>query len=260
LNEGAASVMAASRDAAYSLILWALRTSVNTTNAQKPRTRNVKTLRDKIGMRIFFTEAVMPSPIGAVAFSTETSNVARQLLEADQCALIVVDIQEKLLPPIFNKGELVRNSQLLVRLAGILELPILVSTQYQQGLGNTVAEIASLLGGTQPIDKLQFGCFGCTEFRSALKSLHGNRNTLLVCGMEAHICVMQTVVGALTDGYLVHVASDAIGSRVRWNVDIGIDRMRAAGAVISTTEMIIYELLRSSGTQQFKHMLPYLKG
>jgi len=260
LNEGAASVMAASRDAAYSLILWALRTSVNTTNAQKPRTCNVKTRRDKIGMRIFFTEAVMPSPIGAVAFSTETSNVARQLLEADHCALIVVDIQEKLLPPIFNKGELVRNSQLLVRLAGILELPILVSTQYQKGLGNTVAEIASLLGGTQPIDKLQFGCFGCTEFRSALKSLHGNRNTLLVCGMEAHICVMQTVVGALTDGYLVHVASDAIGSRVRRNWDIGIDRMRAAGAVISTTEMIIYELLRSSGTQQFKHMLPYLKG
>ena len=88
----------------------------------------------------------------------------------------------------------------------------------------------------------------------------GNRNTLLVCGMEAHICVMQTVLGALNDGYLVHVASDAIGSRVRWNWDIGIDRMRAAGAVISTTEMMIYELLHASGTPQFKEMLPYLKG
>jgi len=93
-----------------------------------------------------------------------------------------------------------------------------------------------------------------------LKSLPGNRNTVLLCGMETHICVMQTALGALNDGYLVHVASDAIGSRVRWNWEIGIDRMRAAGAVISTTEMMIYELLRSSGTAQFKHMLPYLKG
>jgi nicotinamidase-related amidase len=201
----------------------------------------------------------MPSSIGAVALSTETSNASRQLLEAEHCALIVVDIQEKLLPPIFNKDELVRNSQLLVRLAGIFEFPTLVTTQYQKGLGSTVPAIASLLAGTSSVDKLQFGCFGCDEFRSALKRLPGNRNTLLVCGMEAHICVMQTVLGALNDGYLVHVATDAIGSRVRWNWDIGIDRMRSAGAVISTTEMMIYELLRSSGSPQFKQILPYLK-
>jgi nicotinamidase-related amidase len=170
-----------------------------------------------------------------------------------------VDIQEKLLPPIFNKDEMVKNSQLLVRLANILEIPTIVTTQYVKGLGPTVPEIASLLTGTPPIDKMQFGCFGSDQFRSALKALPGNRNTLLVCGMEAHICVMQTVLGALNDGYLVHVATDAIGSRVRWNWDIGIDRMRAAGAVISTTEMMIYELLRASGTAQFKQMLPYLK-
>ena len=202
----------------------------------------------------------MTSSLGTAAFPTDTADVARQLLQADQCALLVVDIQEKLLPPIFNKDELVKHSQLLVRLANILEMPTIVTTQYAKGLGTTVPEIASLLASTQPIDKLQFGCFGCNEFRSALKSLPGNRNTVLVCGMEAHICVMQTALGALNDGYLVHVASDAIGSRVRWNWDIGIDRMRAAGAVISTTEMMIYELLRSSGTQQFKEMLPYLKG
>ena len=202
----------------------------------------------------------MPSSTGAVAFATDSSNAPRQLLQAEQCALIVVDIQEKLLSPIFNKDELVRNSQLLVRLAGILELPTIVTTQYQKGLGSTVPEIASLLTGTSPLDKLQFGCFGCDEFRSALKMLPGHRNTLLVCGMEAHICVMQTVLGALNDGYLVHVATDAIGSRVRWNWDIGIDRMRSAGAVISTTEMMIYELLRSSGSPQFKQILPYLKG
>src|SRR5271165_2636861 len=202
----------------------------------------------------------MTASIVTSTFPVETANVARQPLQADQCALIVVDIQEKLLPPIFNKDELVKNAQLLVRLAQILGLPTVVTTQYVKGLGATVPEIASLLEGTNSIDKMQFGCFGCDEFRSALKSLPGNRSTLLVCGMEAHICVMQTVLGALNDGYLIHVATDAIGSRVRWNWDIGIDRMRSAGAVISTTEMMIYELLRSSGTPQFKQMLPYLKG
>jgi len=199
----------------------------------------------------------MTSTLGTAAFPT---NVARQPLVADQCALIVVDIQEKLLPPIFNKDGLVRNSQLLLRAAAILEIPVLVTTHYSRGLGPTVPEIAALLGNTQPIDKLEFGCFGSNGFRSALKSLPGNRNTLLLCGMETHICVMQTALGALNDGYLVHVATDAVGSRVRWNWDIGIDRMRAAGAVISTTEMMIYELLRSSGGEQFKQMLPYLKG
>lgn len=202
----------------------------------------------------------MTSSLGTAAFPTDTADVARQPLQADQCALLVVDIQERLLPPIFNKDELVKNAQLLIRLANILEIPVVVTTQYVKGLGPTVPEIASLLVGTRPIDKLEFGCFGCNQFRSTLKSLPGNRNTVLICGMEAHICVMQTALGALNEGYLVHVASDAIGSRVRWNWDIGIDRMRAAGAVISTTEMMIYELLRSSGSAQFKKMLPYLKG
>ena len=205
-------------------------------------------------------EGSMTSILGTAAFPTDTTDVARQPLEAEQCALIVVDIQEKLLPPIFNKGELVKNSQLLVRLANTIGIPLVVTTQYAQGLGAIVPEIASLVKDIRPIDKLEFGCFGSNVFRSALKSLPGNRNTVLLCGMEAHICVMQTAMGALNEGYLVHVASDAIGSRVRWNWDIGIDRMRAAGAVISTTEMMIFELLRSSGTAQFKQMLPYLKG
>lgn len=202
----------------------------------------------------------MTSTLGTAAFPTDATDIARQPLEAEQCALIVVDIQEKLLPPIFNKEELVKNSQLLVRVANILEMPVIVTTQYAKGLGTIVPEVASLVSDVRPIDKLEFGCFGSNEFRSALKSLPGNRNTVLLCGMEAHICVMQTALGALNEGYLVHVATDAIGSRVRWNWDIGIDRMRAAGAVISTTEMMIYELMRSSGSPRFKQLLPYLKG
>ena len=136
----------------------------------------------------------------------------------------------------------------------------LLTTQYAKGLGNTTPEIASLLPETQPIDKHMFSCFGSDAFCSTLKRLPGNRNKVLLCGMESHICVMQTALGALREGYIVHVASDAVSSRTEWNWKIGLERMRAAGAVISSTEMILYELLRSSGSPAFKELLPYLKG
>jgi len=188
-----------------------------------------------------------------------SAEIARTPLEADRCALIAVDIQEKLLPPIFEKARLIKNSQLLMRLAGILKIPTLVTTQYAKGLGPTTPEIASLLTETPPIDKQMFSCFGSDAFCASLKRLPGNRNTVLLCGMESHICVMQTALGALREGYIVHVASDAVSSRSEWNWKIGLDRMRAAGAVISSTEMMMYELMRSSGSPAFKEMLPHLK-
>jgi nicotinamidase-related amidase len=192
--------------------------------------------------------------------ANDYSEIARTPLDVDRCALVVVDIQEKLLPPIFQKEQLIKNSQLLIRLAGILKLPALMTTQYAKGLGNTVPEIASLLPETQAIDKQMFSCFGSDTFCSLLKRLPGNRNTVLLCGMESHICVTQTALGALREGYIVHVASDAVSSRTEWNWKIGLERMRAAWAVISSTEMILYELLRSSGAPAFKELLPYLKG
>ncbi|MGB8769089.1 MAG: hydrolase [Candidatus Korobacteraceae bacterium] len=200
----------------------------------------------------------MSSVMNAVT-SNDVTEVARRPLESEHCALIVVDIQQKLLPPVFNKEMLVKNSQLLVRLAKILSIPIMMTTQYSKGLGATVPEVSSLLPDVAAIDKLEFGCFGSDVFRAGLKALSGRRNTLLLCGMETHICVMQTALGALNDGYLVHIASDAVSSRTEWNWRIGLDRMRAAGAVISSTEMMMYELLRCSGTAQFKELLPYLK-
>ena len=190
----------------------------------------------------------------------DSAEMARRALEPEQCALIVVDIQEKLLPPIWEKERLVRNAQLLIRLAGILKIPALVTTQYNKGLGNTVPEVASLLPDTPTVDKLMFSCFGSDVFCSLLKRLPGQRTTVLLCGMETHICVMQTALGALREGYLVHVASDAVASRTELNWRIGLERMRAAGAILSSTEMIIYELLRSSGAPAFKELLPYLKG
>src|ERR1700735_134650 len=191
--------------------------------------------------------------------ANEYAEIARRPLEADRCALLVVDIQEKLLPPIFQKEQLVRNAKLLIRAAGGLKNPAVVSTQYAKGLGGTVTEVASLLPETEAIDKNLFSCFGSEVFCTLLKRLPGNRNTLLLCGMESHICVMQTALAALREGYIVHVASDAVSSRTEWNWKIGLERMSAAGAVISSTEMIIYELLRSSGATAFKELLPYLK-
>jgi nicotinamidase-related amidase len=188
------------------------------------------------------------------------AELARRPLEAEQCALVVIDIQQKLLPPIFQKEQLVRNSQLLIRAAGILRIPTLISTQYAKGLGETVPEIASLLPDNDPVDKTLFSCFGSDAFCSVLKRLSGERNTLLLCGMESHICVMQTALGALREGYLVHIASDAVSSRTEWNWKIGLDRMRAAGAIISSTEMMIYELMRSSSSSAFKELLRYVKG
>jgi nicotinamidase-related amidase len=186
--------------------------------------------------------------------------IVRRPLESEHCALLVVDIQEKLLPPIFQKERLVCNSKLLIRAAGALKIPAVMSTQYAKGLGKTVPELASLLPETEAIDKDRFSCFGSEAFCALLKRLPGNRNTLLLCGMESHICVMQTALAALREGYIVHVASDAVSSRTEWNWKIGLERMRAAGAVISSTEMMIYELMRSSSSPAFKEMLPYLKG
>lgn len=197
---------------------------------------------------------------GTVALhETDITEIARRPLEAAHCALVVVDIQEKLLPPIFEKERMVRNSQLLIRLAKILNLPVLATTQYVKGLGPIIPEIVSLLDGTPQYNKVEFGCFNNSEFCSAVKQLPRDRNTLLLCGMESHICVTQTALGALNQGYIVHVAADAVSSRSEFNWKIGLKRMRQAGAVLSSTEMMMYELMRASGTPVFKEMLQHLK-
>ncbi|HLV86415.1 MAG TPA: hydrolase [Candidatus Sulfotelmatobacter sp.] len=192
--------------------------------------------------------------------SSDYAEIVRRPLEAEHCALLVIDIQEKLLPPIFERERLVRNAQLLIRAAGILKIPALISTQYAKGLGATVPEVASLLSGTEPVDKTLFSCFGSDAFCAAVKRIPGQRNTLLLCGMESHVCVAQTALAALREGYLVHVASDAVSSRTEFNWKVGLERMRDAGAVISSTEMMIYELMRASSSAAFKELLPHLKG
>ncbi|HET9181231.1 MAG TPA: isochorismatase family protein [Candidatus Angelobacter sp.] len=197
---------------------------------------------------------MVTTPVESVALN----EAARRPLRPEECALAVIDIQEKLLPPIWEKERMVRNSQLLIRMAKEMNLPVLVSTQYAKGLGQTIPEIASLLPNVQAVDKLEFGCFSNGDYCSAVGKL-ADRNTLLLCGMETHICVMQTALGALNQGMNVHVAADAVSSRTELNWKLGLGRMQAAGAVISSTEMMLYELMGKSGTATFKEMLKWIK-
>src|ERR1035438_1056220 len=118
----------------------------------------------------------MVTALDSIRASTDYADMARRPLEAEQCALVVIDIQEKLLPPIFQKEQLVRNAQLLIRAAGILKIPVLVSTQYGKGVGGTAAENASLLAGTETIYKALFSCFGSDVFCSIPKRRPGQLN------------------------------------------------------------------------------------
>jgi nicotinamidase-related amidase len=172
---------------------------------------------------------------------------------------VVVDLQEKLLPVIAGRERVVKNSLLLMRLCEILKIPVVLTSQYRKGLGDIIPEVLAAAPATAPLDKVSFGCFGDPSFLDRLKGLDG-RDQLLVTGIECHICVAQTVLGALDQGYQVHLASDAVGSRTEENYKTGLARMERAGALVSSAEMATYELLGRSDSDAFKEMLPYLKG
>lgn len=183
---------------------------------------------------------------------------AASLLQPDRTALLVIDLQEKLVPHIHGYEQILRNVDKLLRLAEILELPTVLTTQYEWGLGPTVASIRERTPEI-PLDKVCFGCFGDGPFRGALAAKAPAGATLVLMGVEAHICVLQTALGALDAGYEVHVLADAVGSRATTNYELGLARMRQAGCVISSTEMAIYELLGDAKRSEFKQMLPFLK-
>jgi nicotinamidase-related amidase len=187
-----------------------------------------------------------------------TGPAAASLLRPERTAVVVVDLQERLLPAIADRERILRNSVLLLRLAEVLALPVVLTTQYSRGLGPTVPQVLEAAPGVTPLDKVSFGCFGSPEFLDRLAAL-GTRDQLVVAGIESHICVAQTVLGALERGYAVHVASDAVGSRTAENRAVGMARMERAGALVSSTEMAIYELLGRSDAAAFKKMLPLLK-
>lgn len=186
-------------------------------------------------------------------------NMRTSFINAGQCCLYVVDPQERLMAKIHEAERVLRNMALLIRAAKVLDISHFATTQYEKGIGPLVPEIAELLGDAPCCDKLYFNGFAESRVRQITADLPSTVDTLIICGVESHICVYQSVIGALDRGYRVWVAADAVSSRSSVNDYLGRERMRQLGAIIAPTEMIIYELLQRAGSEEFKALLPHLK-
>jgi nicotinamidase-related amidase len=176
------------------------------------------------------------------------------LVKREECVLIVIDVQEKLMPAINDGQQVIENASRLVKFCGIAGIPLVFTEQKK--LGPTVHAVRESVKDFTAIEKTHFNCFMDPQFWNKVKNL--GRKTIVLAGVEAHICVAQTAISALSDRQ-VHVISDAVSSRSPANREISLARMRDAGAVISSTEMFIYEVLVQAGTDEFKLVLPLVK-
>jgi nicotinamidase-related amidase len=168
-------------------------------------------------------------------------------LRKEDCVLIVIDIQDKLMPLMAHKDRILENIVRLLKFSRIVGLPVILTEQ--TNLGRTLPEVEREIIEFRPIQKLSFSCFLNDEFVKAL--LDTGRRTLLLCGIEAHVCVAQTALHGLSE-YQVQVICDAVSSRTEENWRVGLERGRQSGAVITSTEMLIFELLQRAGTDEFR--------
>ena len=171
--------------------------------------------------------------------------------------LVVVDVQERLAAVMSERQKVIGNSIHLSEAAKVLHFPVLLTEQYPKGLGPTVPEIKEALPLYKPIEKLMFGCCGEPMFMEAIASTRKGR--VFLCGMETHVCVLQTCLGLIKEGYIVHVVQDAVCSRSKENYRIGVEFMRDAGAVITGTETVLFQLLEKAGTEEFKAISKRIK-
>lgn len=178
-------------------------------------------------------------------------------LRRSQAGLVVIDIQERLLTAIFEKERVAQNALRLVKGAATLGIPILITEQYRKGLGQTIAEIGQSIPGFAPLEKLEFSACGTTGFLDALVAK--GLNDIILCGIECHVCVCQTCLDLLDHGFRPFVVADAVSSRTPENHQLGLERMRASGATIASTEMLLFELLERAGTEEFKQVLSLIK-
>ena len=181
------------------------------------------------------------------------------ILSREQAVLIVVDVQEAFLSVMHERERLAANVRLLVEAAVVLQVPVIATTQYAGRMGGLVPEVAALLPKPAPttIDKMCFSCAGAEGFLDGLASL--GRRQVLLCGLETHICVSQTALDLVHQGYQVHVAADAVSSRTLEKHKLGMERMRDSGVLPCAAEAAVYELLREAGTPAFKSLLPLVK-
>ena len=169
---------------------------------------------------------------------------------AEDTAALIIDFQEKLVPAIANNAEVVEKAALFC--AGLKELgvPMAVTQQYTKGLGDTVAPIKEAIGEFAPMEKMSFSAMGCEEFVAWVKAQ--GKKTILVCGVEAHICVLQSIIDLLGEGFRVFIVADCVGSRLVYNRDFAIQRATLEGAYVTTCEGALYEMVQGAGTPHFK--------
>lgn len=179
------------------------------------------------------------------------------MLTTENSALVLVDVQGKLAQTMHAKQSFFDNIIRLVKGAQILELPILWAEQNPAGLGPTVPEIAELLPNQNPLSKLSFSCCGNAAFIKELETL--NRQNMLVAGIEAHVCVYQTAADLVDLNYDVQVVADAVASRTAENKQIGLERSKAAGAGLTSTETVLFELLKIAKGNKFKEIIKIVK-
>ena len=184
-------------------------------------------------------------------------SIALKRIKRTQAVLLVVDVQEKLLPAMHEPARVVQNAVRLVKGAQILSVPIWATEQYRKGLGPTVPELAAAITSFAPLEKMVFSALGAEGLRQRFQDL--NIQQVIVCGIEAHVCVMQTCLDLLEINLQPFVVADAVSSRSPEDCRIGLDRMRQTGAVLVSTEMVLFELLERAGTPEFKQVLPLVK-
>jgi nicotinamidase-related amidase len=174
-----------------------------------------------------------------------------ELLASETSRLLIVDVQEKLLPLIPVAERLVHNCRRLLDGAKIVSVPAFATEQYPKGLGRTKAELAERLG---PIpDKVCFSCVPVLDWGTA-SELTDDRDQIVVAGMETHVCVLQTVLDLIAGGFRVHVPADAVASRSEMDWQIALERMASSGATITTVESVLFEWCRQAGTPVFKEI------
>lgn len=174
-------------------------------------------------------------------------------LDAENAALVVIDVQEKLCRAMDENvlAHLVKNAGILIDTANELKMPVIVTEQYVKGLGETLPELKEKIASAA-LEKMAFSCCGDDRFVSKINNL--GRKTLIIVGMECHVCVLQTVIELLDAGYNVHLVRDAVMSRRRDNWFVGLEAARDAGAVITSTEAALFQLLKVAGTEEFKKL------
>lgn len=179
------------------------------------------------------------------------------MITPEETLLLIIDVQGRLAASVTDATNVEAAIGRLVRGCSVLEVPVMVTEQYPKGLGHTVESLRELLPGAEPIEKLSFSCCGNETFMERLRSF--NRNEILIVGMEAHVCVYQTAVELLDFGYNVHLVTDGVTSRSEANRQLGISCIERAGAFLTSTEMALFELLRTAGTDRFKAVSAIVK-